>query len=214
MKTQSKSVQSKRKSTRFSGRFVAPLCFCFLTAMLLAAPVAPVCAQSGEMFGAGDSDTITMRATVKTVDLKARTVTLVGPSGETKTLKVGPAVQNLPQVKPGDVVVARYVDAVAYVVAPAGTKTPEDMLAIAGVKAAPGETPAGGVEAKLVITGLVVGVNPAAHTLSLVNPEGGEIRTLNVKNPDYQSMLPQVKVGDNITAVISEALAVAVEPAK
>ena len=74
---------------------------------------------------------------------------------------------------------------VAYVVAPAGTKLPEDAMAIAEAQAAPGELPAGGVGAKIIVTGLVVGVNPVAHTISLVNPPpaGGEIRTLTVKNP-------------------------------
>jgi hypothetical protein len=37
---------------------------------------------------------------------------------------------------------------------------------------------------------------------------------LTVKNPQYQQMLPQIKVSDAITAVISEALVAAVEPAK
>ncbi|MFO1127107.1 MAG: hypothetical protein U1E66_01520 [Rhodospirillales bacterium] len=166
------------------------------------------------MFGTEDTDTVTTKATVKAVDMKARTVTLVGPHGDTQTLKVGPDVQNLAQVKPGDVVVARYTDSIAYVVAPAGTKTPDDMLALAGARAAPGQQPAGAVEAKLIVTGLVVGVNPGAHTLSLVDPKGGEVHTLNVKTPEYQKLLPMVKVGDEITAVVTEAVVVAVEPAK
>ena len=62
------------------------------------------------MFGAGDTDTVTARATVKSVDMKTRMVTLVGPQGETMTMKAGDQVQNLAQVKPGDVVVARYYD--------------------------------------------------------------------------------------------------------
>jgi Na+-transporting NADH:ubiquinone oxidoreductase subunit NqrA len=73
-------------------------------------------------------------------------------------------------VKPGDTVVARFYDAVAYVVAPAGTKLPENAMAMAEAQAAPGELPAGGVGAKIIVTGLVVGVNPVVHTISLVNP--------------------------------------------
>jgi hypothetical protein len=55
-----------------------------------------------------------------------------------------------------------------------------------------------------VVTGLVVGVNPAAHTLSLVDPTGGEIRTIAVKDPQYQQLLGTIKVGDTITAYITE----------
>ena len=146
-----------------------------------------------------------MRATVKAIDLNTRTVTLMGPQGET-TMKVGDQVQNLAQVKPGDTIVARYYESVAYVVAPPGTKLPEDALAVAAARAAPGQMPAGGVAEKIVVTGLVVGVNPAAHTLSLVDPAGGEIRTIVVKDPQYQQMMSSIKVGDTITAVNGEQL--------
>jgi hypothetical protein len=191
-------------------------CLLFVAAALLP-PFAPEArAQASGMAGAGETETVTIRATVKAVDMKTRTVTLVGPQGETKTMKVGPQVQNLAQVKPGDTVVARFYDSVAYVLSPPGTKVPEDTLAAAAARAVPGGLPAGGVAEKVVVTGLVVGVNPTAHTISLVNPPpaGGEIRTLTVKDPEYQKMLPQIKVGDTITAYITEAVVVAVEPAK
>jgi hypothetical protein len=195
---------------------VPAACLLFVATAMLPPYSPPARAQASGMFGAGDTDTVSVRATVKAVDMKTRTVTLVGPQGETKTLKVGDQVKNLAQVKPGDTVVARFYDSVAYVVAPAGTKLPENAMAMAEAQAVPGELPAGAVGAKIIVTGLVVGVNPVAHTISLVNPPpaGGEIRTLTVKNPQYQQMLPQIKVGDTITAVISEALVVAVEPAK
>lgn len=174
----------------------------------------PAQAQAAGMAGVGETDTATIRATVKAVDMASRTVTLVGPQGEIKTLKVGPEVQNLAQVKAGDIVVVRYRESVAYIIAPPGTKTPEDLLALATAQAAPGEMPAAAAASKIVVTGLVVGVSPGAKTISVVDPDGGEVRTLNVKNPEYQSMLPQIKVGDTITAVISDAIAAAVEPAK
>ena len=171
-------------------------------------------AQASGMAGIGETDTSTVRATVKAIDMKTRTVTLVGPQGETKTLKVGEQVQNLAQVKPGDTVVARYYESEAYVIAPPGTKLPEDALAVAGARAAPGQMPAGGVAERVVVTGLVVGVNPATHTISLVDPAGGKIHTITVKDPQYQQMLGTIKVGDTITAVITEAVVAAVEPAR
>ena len=65
-----------------------------------------------------------------------------------------------------------------------------------------------------MVTGLVVGVNPMAHTISLVDPAGGEIRTIAVKDPQYQQMMSSIKVGDTITAYITEAVVAAVEPAR
>jgi Cu/Ag efflux protein CusF len=190
-------------------------CLVLVASIALLSPfTASAWAQASGMLGAGDTNTVTARATVKSVDMKTRMVTLVGPHGETMTMKAGDQVQNLAQVKPGDIVVARYYESAAYVVAPPGTKLPEDAMAVAEAKAVPGERPAGGVAAKTIVTGLVVGVNPVAHTISLVDPAGGEVRTLNVKDPQYQQMMGSIKVGDTITAVISEALVAAVEPAK
>ena len=59
-----------------------------------------------------------------------------------------------------------------------------------------------------MVTGLVVSVNPAAHTISLVDPAGA------VKDPQYQQLLGMIKVGDTITAYVSEALVAAVEPTR
>lgn len=174
--------------------------------------VTPARAQQDEV--AGQADTIMMRATVKSVDYQKRTLTLVGPSGETKTLKVGEEVRNFQQIQPGDEIVARYSEAVALLIAPPGSKVPEDQLAMAGARAAPGERPAGGAAERIVITGLVTGVDPSANKISLVDPAGGKVETLSVKNPEYRKMLRSIKVGDTITAVISEAVVAAVQPAR
>jgi len=113
---------------------VPAVCLLFVAAALLA-PFAPQAwAQASGMAGVGETETITVRATVKAIDLNTRTVTLVGPQGETATMKVGEQMQNLAQEKPGDTVVARYYESVAYVIAPPGTKLPEDALAVAAAR--------------------------------------------------------------------------------
>ena len=55
-------------------------------------------------------------ATIDAVDVPKRMVTLTGPQGNSATLKVSDAVQNLDQVKKGDQVVVRYTEAVALAV--------------------------------------------------------------------------------------------------
>jgi hypothetical protein len=198
------------RSTRLIVLSAAAMVLAFGAPMLRSAPAM---AQASGMAGLGESDTISLRATVKSVDLKSRVVTLVGPLGNTLALKVSDEVRNLPQVRPGNRVIVRYHAAVAYVLAPRGTKLPDDSLTAAGVRAAPGQLPAGAVGSKLVVTGTVVGVDPVAHTLQLVNPTGGMVRTVNVVTPEGQKNMNLVKVGDTITAIITEAVAVAVEPA-
>jgi hypothetical protein len=168
--------------------------------------------QASEMGGIAHSETVTARAVVKTIDLGTRTVTLEAPDGKTIVLKVGDEVRNLPQVKPGDTVIAHYYTSTAYVLAPPGTKLPDDSLTVAGARATPGEKPAGAVGSKMVVTGLVVGVDPTAHTVSLVDPSGA-IRTINVVTPEGQQSMKLIKIGDTITAIITDAVLVGVDPA-
>jgi hypothetical protein len=173
----------------------------------------PAWGQAAGMAGIATSDTISLRATVKTINQKSRTVTLVGPQGNTLTLKVGDEVRNLAQVKPGNKVIVKYHASVAYVLAPSRTKLPDDSMTLAGARATPGEMPGGAVGTRFVVTAQVVGVDPVAHTLQLINPSGGLIRSVDVVTPEGQQNMKMINVGDTITAVITEAIAVSVEPA-
>jgi glycine/D-amino acid oxidase-like deaminating enzyme len=173
----------------------------------------PAYAQAADMAGIGRSQTITARATVKSIDQDTRTVTLQGADGNTVVLKVGPEVRNLPQVKVGDQVIAHYFISTAYVLSPPGAKLPENSLTVGGVRARPGTKPEGAVGSRLVVTGLVVAVDTAHHTVSLVDPSGGAVRTIDVVTRAGQQNLKRVRVGDTITAIITEALLVGVEPA-
>jgi hypothetical protein len=186
--------------------------------ILAAAPVLgvsfapPAMAQASGMGGIGEQSTITLRATVQSIDQQSRVVTLVGPQGNAITMQVGPEVRNLAQVKQGDKVLVHYHGSIAYVVAPPGTRLPDNSLTAAGVRAPQGQTPAGAVGAKLVITATVVGVDPTTHTLQLIDPSGGLVRTVEVTSPRAQRAMRRINVGDTITAIITEAVAVALEP--
>jgi hypothetical protein len=79
--------------------------------------------------------------------------------------------------------------------------------------AQPAQAP-GGVGVHLTkLQGLVVGIDMAAHSIDVVNPSGGGVYTIDVTDPARIAMLSQLKVGETITAVISQALAVSIEPA-
>jgi hypothetical protein len=170
-------------------------------------------AQASGMAGISSSETISFRAKVTAIDLGTRMVTLVSAQGKSQTLKVGDEVRNLPQVKVGDTVNVRYHAAVTYVLSPRGTKLPGNSLTAAGGRAAPGQMPAAAVGTRIVVTSTVVGVDPAGHTLQLIDPDGGLIRTADVLTPEGQQSMKMIKVGDTITGVASETIAIAVEPA-
>jgi hypothetical protein len=59
-------------------------------------------------------DTVEFTGTVEAVDYAKRRVTLKGPEGKTRTMKVDPSVKRFNEVKKGDQVVLRYTEAVAF----------------------------------------------------------------------------------------------------
>jgi hypothetical protein len=177
----------------------------------LTAPV-PAWGQAAGMGGIGSSQTITARAKVQAIDLATREVTLVGPQGNAFAVHASDAVHNLDKVKVGDTVVATYYASIVLVLSSPGTKVPDSQVNAAAARAAKGQLPAGAVSTKLIVTGTVVGVDLADHTISLVDPSGGMVHTFNVTDPRRQAALKRVKIGDSLTAIGTEAFAVALEP--
>ena len=177
----------------------------------LTAPV-PAWGQASGMGGIGSSQTITARAKVQAIDLATREVTLVGPEGSVFTVHAGDAVRNLDKVKVGDTVVTTYYASTVLVLSAPGTEVPDNQVKTAMARAAKGQMPAGALGTKMVVTGTVVSVDLAHHTISLVNPSGGMVHMFNVTDPQRQAALKRVKVGDSLTAVGTEAFAIALEP--
>jgi hypothetical protein len=62
------------------------------------------------------ADTVQLTANVEAVDYQKRTIGLKGPLGRTQTYKLSDAVQNLQQIKKGDQVVLRFMEALALTV--------------------------------------------------------------------------------------------------
>ena len=65
-----------------------------------------------------------------------------------------------------------------------------------------------------VATWWVTAVDPNAGKISVVNPGGGEVRTYNVMTGEGRAQLPRVKPGDNLTAIDTQVLIMAVTPKK
>jgi hypothetical protein len=80
--------------------------------------------SANAMGGVGTSQTVTVRAKVRSINMKTRDVTLVGPDGGVFTVHAGEQVQNLPQVKKGDTVVVHYMRSAVAVLSPASRSRP------------------------------------------------------------------------------------------
>jgi len=171
--------------------------------------VSPVAAQEG--VGAGVLMTTT--ATVQTIDLESRLVTLEDGDGRVTAVHVGPQVVNLPQVRPGDRVnVSRYQAVAIDIAKPAAGSAPVATQTAEATLAEPGELPYGDASVVTRITAQVVGLNPAEHTIMFMGPAGG-VRTVFVKRPRVRQLLNQLQVGDMVQISFVESEAISVEAA-
>jgi Cu/Ag efflux protein CusF len=180
-------------------------------ATLAASGIALADKHEGKMVEAGGmGDVATVSATVQAVDLEHRVVTLKGPEGNVFDIKVGPEARNLPQLKPGDIVVAKYAQAVAIEVKKGGVGIRGKESETAMTRAPLGEKPGGAVATTTTITANVTKVDAKKQVVTLEGPSG---KTVNVKVKDPQ-VFSQIKAGEQVEMVITEALAIAVEAPK
>jgi len=146
-------------------------------------------------------------ATVEAVDAAKRQVTLKGPKGNVVPLTVGPDVRNLAQVKVGDQVRVRYAEALSLTLKKDGKEVPSAKGASEMMRAPVGATPGGAVGEQVTIIANVIAVDTKTHQVTLKGP----IQTvdLHVEDP---AQLKLIKVGDQIEAVYTQAVAITVEP--
>ena len=155
------------------------------------------------------AEAVVITARVEAVDKAQRSVTLKGPKGNVQTVSVGSEVRNFDQIKVGDMVVARYVEALTLTLKKDGKELRSKGEAMDGARAKAGEKPAGIVGQQVEVTADVIAIDAKTQTLTLKGPK----RTVELKVRDPEQF-KLVKVGDQIQAVYTEALALSVEPAK
>lgn len=155
-------------------------------------------------------EAVTVHAKITAIDPASRGVTLTGANGNQVTVTVGQAV-DLSRLKVGDSVNARYYRSVAFLLSGPGDTVPEDEIAQAAARnvAAPG----GEVLQLVRISATVVGIDLPAHSVDVVDPSGGAVRTIIVTDPARIALLSHLSIGDTVTAVVSQLLAVTIEPA-
>jgi len=109
----------------------------------------------------------------------------------------------------GDQVGAQYVEALTLELRK--TKAPLDVKGTAAVtRSAPGARPAAATGREITFVADVVNVDQAKSIISLKGPSGNVV-DLKVENQDHFKV---VKKGDQVEAVYTQAVAVAVTPAK
>ncbi len=200
-------------STRFRSTAAA---MAIAGAAALALPPRPGLAQANPTLEniVPQSAEVSLAAKIRSIDPATREIVLVGRSGTPITVLAGPSVR-LELLKPGDTVSVDYYRSVAFLVAApqssGGPPPPPD--SVAALLARRAEAP-GGIGVRVTkVSGVVVGIDAAARTVDLVPAGGGGVYTVEVTDPARAAHLSALHVGDTVTAVVSEALAIKVTPA-
>jgi hypothetical protein len=149
-------------------------------------------------------DTFRLSATVAAVDPAKRQLTLVGQDGGSATYTVGSDAANLDQIRVGDRVNATIVEQVALSVGPAGA--PPSLGAAGTVWLAPRGAPP--ISASTIqITARVTAIDATTRRINLKFNDGST-RTYKAGTAVN---LNAVRLGDSVTAVVSERLAILVQ---
>jgi len=153
------------------------------------------------------AQTVKLDATITAIDPKTRAVTLKGPQGNEVVIIAGPEVKNFAQMKVGDNVAVEYVEALTLELKKGGGRPVARSDQAAEGSAKPGAQPAGVGARRVTIMADVVDVDEKNQRVTLRGPN----RTVDLKVRDPKQ-LALIKKGDQVEAVYTEAIAVAVGP--
>jgi hypothetical protein len=146
---------------------------------------------------------IQLTTVVDAIDREARTITLKGPEGGTRTIQMMEDSNNIDQIVVGDTVNVEYVQHMSIEVMANDGMEPGTGTMAAVARNAEGETPAGMVMETTVTTATVEDINIEANTFKLKWP-GGEIKEYEAQNPEN---LKKSEVGDLVVITYTEAIA-------
>jgi hypothetical protein len=187
---------------------------------LIAVALAGSALASGHSFAQPDQATVgiqtatrySLEGRIAAVDTNARTVTVTSADGTNRMLNVSPMAANITSTKVGDNVVLGVEDTRTFVLSSPGVATPNPGAASVAGAVETSQGVAGARVSKSIANWVVVRVDPAANTFTLVNPGGGEVRTYDVTTDAGRQQLPRVKQGDSLTELNSRLVVAAITP--
>ncbi|MBV8191150.1 MAG: hypothetical protein JOY64_28055 [Alphaproteobacteria bacterium] len=187
---------------------------------LLAVALAGTMLSGGQSFAQPDQATVGIQTTTRyslegriaAVDVNARTVTITSADGTQRMLSVSPMAANISSTKVGDNVALGVEDTRTFVLSSPGVRTPNPGSASAAIAVQSGKDVEGARASQSIANWVVVAVNPAANTITLVNPGGGEVRTYDVTTDIGRQQLPRVKQGDSLTEINSRLVVASITP--
>jgi hypothetical protein len=161
-----------------------------------------------ETRGIAAVDSAVAVATVEAINQETREVKLRKENGELIDLVVGPEARNLPQVKVGDKVTAAYEVGLVVALSPPGN-APARVTDTQIARTPEGARPGGVIRQSVAVTATVVAIDTPSRTVTLRGPRQ------TVELPVAADIdLSKFKVGDQVSAMYQESVAIRVDPAK
>jgi hypothetical protein len=162
------------------------------------------------------AQTIERTAVIESVNVAERSLLLRGDSGAQTgvlaTVRVGPQVRNLAQVRPGDRVVLTVTDSIAVSVARPADGEPATAEGETASRAPAGERPAASLNEGRRVRVRVDAVDAARNVVTFTEPDGVQ-RTVRVQNPRMQAFLRGLSPGEQVDVVYLESVSLRVLPA-
>ena len=156
------------------------------------------------------AEAVQLQGKVKSIDKKTRTVVVVGAQGKEVSIAVGEEARNFKQLRVGDLVTLTYVQALVLELRKVDNKAVSERVeSEQAVRTKAGEKPGGAIERSVRVVADVVAVDPQAKTVTLRGPK----RTVELAVND-PAQLKEIKVGNQVEAVYTEAIALEVTAAK
>jgi hypothetical protein len=157
------------------------------------------------------SNVIRTRATVTAIDQATRHVTIQGEHGPV-TIQVGPDVKNFNNLKVGDRVNISYYQGIAAQIVKGGKKVSDPAVSTFSTGTPAGMRPSGQVGASATVTAKIQDVNLPTNTVAFTDSDG-MTHIVQVKTPEMQSFIRDLKRGDIVQVTFTDSVAVEVLPA-
>lgn len=173
-----------------------------------------VAARPDAIFAQSKANTATVESmtdavTIKSIDPATRHLQVLNKAGEVISITAPEEIRNFDQLQVGDKITATYTLKREFVLSASDTPLPPDQQTLVAARAPKGDSPSGVVSNYIVVTGAVLGIDPAKHRLRIVSPQGGEVHEVQVTSAGGLKIFDKIKVGDKITAYVSESMLLA-----
>jgi hypothetical protein len=164
-------------------------------------------AQAVPRVGLSFPSTVTVRATIESVDTDTRTVVFITSDGRLLDVAADDGVKNLNAIEDGSMADVTYNQVVS--ILNLRQKGPGSKLARSeSMNPNAADNQAG----RFTLT--ISAIDLAKNTVSLINGVGGEVRTYTADTPAKQELLRKAKVGDVVIGLTTPLLITAIRPAK